>query len=96
MSKICWLSVESPLAMNQFGYGANKVGSKYARRLQNKHQGYGDIFFTDEVCVKIDGKQHYSRRAVDQDGAVVDVFFSDLTQWQGGKALLQTFIEIAP
>jgi putative transposase len=51
-----------------------KFGPKYARRLKRKHQGYGDTFFIDEVFVKIGGKQHYIWRAVDQDGAVVDVF----------------------
>jgi putative transposase len=42
--------------------------------LKRKHQGYGDTFFIDEVFVKINGKQHYLWRAVDQDGDVVDVF----------------------
>jgi len=42
--------------------------------LKRKHQGYGDTFFIDEVFVRIDGKQHYLWRAVDQDGEVVDVF----------------------
>jgi transposase-like protein len=36
--------------------------------------GYGDTFFSDEVSVKINGKQHYLWRAVDQDGEVVDVY----------------------
>ncbi len=52
----------------------NKFGSKYAARLRRKHQGYGDTFFIDEVFIKIDGKQRYLWRAVDQDGEVVDVF----------------------
>ena len=52
----------------------NKFGALYARRLKRKHQGYGDTFFIDEVFVKINGKQHYLWRAVDQDGEVVDVF----------------------
>ena len=52
----------------------NKFGSKYATRLRKKHQGYGDTFYIDEVFVKINGKQHYLWRAVDQDGEVVDVF----------------------
>ncbi len=39
-----------------------------------KHRGYGDIFFIDEVFIRIDGKQHYLWRAVDQDGEIVDVF----------------------
>jgi transposase-like protein len=47
---------------------------KYVRRLKKKHQGYGDTFFIDEVFVKIDGKQHYLWRAVDQDDEIVDVF----------------------
>jgi len=52
----------------------NKFGPKYANRLKRKHQGYGDTFFIDEVFVKIDGKQQYLWRAVDQDSEVVDVF----------------------
>jgi len=52
----------------------NKFGSKFAARLRKKHRGYGDTFFIDEVFVKIDGKQHYLWRAVDQDSEVVDVF----------------------
>jgi putative transposase len=51
-----------------------KFGSLYARRLKRKHRGYGDTLFIDEVFVKINGKQHYLWRAVDQDGEVVDVF----------------------
>jgi putative transposase len=64
----------------------NRFGSKYAARLKRKPQGYGDTFFIDEVFIKIDGKQHYLRRAVDQEslpherseccgyGEVVDVY----------------------
>ena len=51
-----------------------KIGAIYTRRLKRRHQGYGDTFYIDEVFVKINGKQHYLWRAVDQDGEVVDVF----------------------
>jgi putative transposase len=51
-----------------------KFGALYARRLKRRHRGYGDTFYIDEVFVKINGKQHYLWRAVDQDGEVVDVF----------------------
>jgi putative transposase len=51
-----------------------KFGAIYSRRLKRKHRGYGDTFFIDEVFVKINGKQHYLWRAVDQDGEVVDVY----------------------
>ena len=52
----------------------NKFGPHYARRLKRKHQRFGDTFYTDEVFVKIHGKQQYLWRAVDQDGEVIDVF----------------------
>ena len=51
-----------------------KFGAIYTKRLKRKHRGYGDTFFIDEVFVKINGKQHYLWRAVDQDGEVVDVY----------------------
>ena len=51
-----------------------KFGAIYTRRLKRRHRGYGDTFFIDEVFVKINGKQHYLWRAVDQDSDVVDVY----------------------
>jgi putative transposase len=66
----------------------NKFGSKYAQRLRRKHQGYGDTFVIDEVFVKIQGRQHYLWRAVDQDGEVVDVF---LQKRRDGKAAKRFF-----
>ena len=51
-----------------------KFGALYARRLKRNHSGYGDTFYIDEVFVKINGKQQYLWRAVDQDGEVVDVY----------------------
>jgi putative transposase len=51
----------------------NKFGAYYACRLKRRHQGYGDTLFLDEVFVKIQGRQYYLWRAVDQDGDVVDV-----------------------
>ena len=51
-----------------------KFRAPYARRLKRKHRGYGDTFYIDEVFVKINGKQQYLWRAVDQDGEMVDVY----------------------
>ena len=42
--------------------------------MKRRHRGYGDTFYIDEVFVRINGKQHYLWRAVDQDGEVVDVY----------------------
>ena len=65
-----------------------KFGTEYAKRLRRRHQGYGDTFFIDEVFVKIQGKQHYLWRAVDQDGEVVDVF---LQARRDGRAATRFF-----
>jgi putative transposase len=62
-----------------------KFGAIYTRRLKRKHRGYGDTFFIDEVFVKINGKQHYLWRAVDQDGEVVDVYLQ--TRRNGAAAV---------
>ena len=81
----------------------NRFGPKYAARLKRKHQGYGDTFFIDEVFVKIDGKQHYLWRAVDQEslpherseccgyGEVVDVF---LQKRRNGGAAKRFFMRL--
>jgi putative transposase len=42
--------------------------------LKRKHRGYGDTFFIDEAFVKINGRQRYLWRAVDQDDEIVDVY----------------------
>jgi len=55
----------------------NKFGPHYARRLRRRHRGYGDTVFMDEVFVRIQGRQQYLWRAVDQDGEVVDVLLQE-------------------
>lgn len=65
-----------------------KFGAIFTRRLKRKHQGYGDTFYIDEVFVKINGRQHYLWRAVDQDGEVVDVY---LQAKQDGAAAKRFF-----
>ncbi len=67
----------------------NKFGAKYAQRLRRDHQGYGDTFFIGEVFVKIQGKQHYLWRAVDQDGEVVDIFLQQRRDGMAAKRLLR-------
>jgi hypothetical protein len=51
-----------------------QIRSYIRSKIETKHRGYGDTFYIDEVFVKINGKQHYLWRAVDQDGEVVDVY----------------------
>jgi len=70
-----------------------KFGPKYARRLKRKHRGYGDTFYIDDVFVKINGKQHYLWRAVDQDGEVVDVYLQAKRDGAAAKRFFQRLIK---
>jgi putative transposase len=49
-----------------------KFGRAYAKRLKRRAARPGDQWFLDEVVIKIQGKQQYLWRAVDQDGEVLD------------------------
>ena len=69
-----------------------KFGAIYTRRLKRKHGGYGDTFFIDEVFVKINGKQHYLWRAVDQDGEVVDVYLQTTRDGAAAKRFFRRLL----
>ncbi len=71
----------------------NRFGPKYAARLKRKHRGYGDTFFIDEVFIRIDGKQHYLWRAVDQDGEVVDVFLQKRRDGAAAKRFFKRLLK---
>jgi putative transposase len=60
--------------------------------LRRKHHGYGDTFFIDEVFIKIDGKQYYLWRAVDQDGEVVDVFLQKRRDAKAAKRFFRRLL----
>jgi putative transposase len=60
--------------------------------LKRKHRGYGDTFYIDEVFVKINGKQHYLWRAVDQDGEVVDVYLQAKRDGAAAKRFFRRFL----
>ena len=69
-----------------------KFGRIYARRLKRRHQGYGDTFYIDEVFVKINGKQHYLWRAVDQEGDVIDVFLQSCRDGAAAKRFFKRLL----
>ncbi len=48
-------------------------GLDYARRLRRRRGRLGDTWYLDEVFVKIQGRQQYLWRAVDEDGDVIDI-----------------------
>lgn len=70
-----------------------KFGALYTRRLKRKHRGYGDTFYIDEVFVKINGKQRYLWRAVDQDGEVVDVFLQNRRDAKAAKRFFKRMLK---
>jgi len=50
-----------------------KFGSAYARAAKRRAGRLGDTWYLDEVFVTIKGRRHYLWRAVDQDGATLDI-----------------------
>jgi transposase-like protein len=56
-----------------------KFGTQYARRLKQRHRGYGDTLYIDEVFVKINGKQRFkspkqAQRFLSAHAAVYNLF----------------------
>ncbi|MEV0304866.1 DDE-type integrase/transposase/recombinase [Streptomyces prasinus] len=54
-----------------------KFGQQYASALRRRQSRPGDKRHLDEVLIKINGKQKYLGRAIDQDGNVLDVLVRD-------------------
>ena len=52
---------------------SRKFGPDYARDLNRRQGSLGDSWHLDEVFIRINGKQYYLWRAVDQDGDAIDV-----------------------
>jgi putative transposase len=50
-----------------------KFGRDYARKLKRREGRLGDTWHLDEVFVTINGQRQYLWRAVDQEGAVLDI-----------------------
>ncbi|MCB1986762.1 MAG: IS6 family transposase [Nitrosomonas sp.] len=71
----------------------NKFGPVYAKKLKNRHPGYGDTFYLDEVFVKIQGRQRYLWRAVDQDGEVVDILLQERRDSKAAKRFFKRFLK---
>jgi putative transposase len=71
-----------------------KFGTIYTCRLKRKHRGYGDTFFIDEVFVRINRKQHYLWRAVDQDGEVVYVYLQAKRDGSAAKRFFKRLLRV--
>ena len=54
-------------------HGCRTFGRASARRLRHVRGRQGDTWHLDELFVKIQGRQQYLWRAVDEDGDVLDI-----------------------
>src|SRR3984885_6906616 len=71
----------------------HKFGSAYAARLKKKRARFGAKWHLDEVFIKMNGIQHYLWRAVDQNGAVIDILVQPRRdRW----AALRFFSQVTP
>jgi putative transposase len=68
---------------------ANLIRNLIRRRLPRP----GDKWHADEVVLKIAGKTHYLWRAVDQDGAVLDVLVQSRRDKKAAKRLLRKLLK---
>jgi len=50
-----------------------RLGPVYARRLRRRRGRMGDTLHLDELFVRIQGRQQYLWRAVNEDGDVIDI-----------------------
>lgn len=66
-----------------------KFGQQYCGQLKKRRGTIGDIWFLDEVFIKINGQLHYLWRAVDQDGEELDI----LVQKRRNKAAATQFFK---
>jgi len=70
----------------------NKFGPHYAHRLRRGYQGYGDTVFMNEVFVRIRGQYRYLRRAVDQDGEIIDVLLQGRRDAASAKRFFKSLL----
>jgi putative transposase len=70
-----------------------KFGQTYANVLKKRHPQTGDKWHLDEVFLKINGKQYYLWRAVDQDGNVLDILVQSRRNKQAAKKFFRKLLK---
>ena len=65
-----------------------KHGADHARRLHRKASSPNDVWYLDEVVVRINGKRCWLWRAVDQDGYILDEIIQTRRNTKAAKRLL--------
>ncbi len=72
---------------------SRKFGSEYARRLKRREGRLGDHWYLDEMFVKIQGRQMYLWRAVDQDGDVLDILVQSRRDARAAKRFFRKLLK---
>ena len=70
-----------------------KFGQIYANELRRKRPRPGDKWHLDEMFIKINGKEHYLWRAVDQDGNVLDILVQSRRNKKAAKRFTRRAVE---
>lgn len=65
-----------------------KFGAAYVKQLRRKRPSRKDIWHLDEVVIAIGGRKHWLRRAVDQDGYILDEIVQARRDTNAAKRLL--------
>ncbi len=70
-----------------------KFGQTYANGLRRRRPRPGDKWHLDEVFIKINGKDHYLWRAVDQDGNVLDILVQSRRNKKAAKRFFRKLLK---
>ena len=70
-----------------------KFGQTYANELRRRRPRTGDKWHLDEMFIKINGKDHYLWRAVDQDGNVLDILIQNRRHKKAAKRFFRKLLK---
>ncbi len=64
-----------------------------ANTLERRRPRPGDRWFLDEVFIRIRGKRHYLRRAVDRNGVVLDILVQSRRNEKAAKRFFRKLLK---
>jgi putative transposase len=70
-----------------------KFGAAFASGLRRRRARPGDIWHLHEVVLKINGKRHWLRRAVDQNGVVLDILAQQRRDQNAAECFLRQHVD---
>ena len=71
-----------------------KFDAEYSRRLRKCRGPIGDTWHLDEVYLKIDGRNQYFWRAVDQEGEVIDIIVQSHRDSRAGERFFRKILRV--